>query len=220
MALCAIASAAIPAPAGAQHNGSSGAPAAAPRTPRAVQGPRAVQLLPGLQLGGVLPTGELGDVYSTGIRAGATLTAIVPTQPYGVRAAVTYDRLGGGTISPSAGTVLDVEAASMLSLTINGLYSERAQRSALLYFTAGLGAHRLDAQDTDELDPGDDEPTDDPDDPPSDGAGAETKFGASVGGGLTFRIGGLPSYLEVKVVKLFGADAVLVPVVFGIQFGR
>lgn len=217
MALCAIA---IAAPATAQHNASSSTPADAPASTREVQGPRAVQLLPGLQLGGVLPTGELGDVYSTGIRAGATLTAIVPTQPYGVRAAVTYDRLGGGTISAAAGTLVDVEAASMLSLTINGLYSERAQRSALLFFTAGLGVHRLDARDTDELDPGDDEPTDDPDDLLSDGAGAETKLGASVGGGLTFRIGGLPSYLEVKVVKLFGADAVLVPVVLGMQFGR
>jgi opacity protein-like surface antigen len=167
----------------------------------------------------VLPTGELGDVYNTGLRAGVTLTAVVPTQPYGVRAALTYDRLAGGSISPPGGTLVSVDAASVLSLTVSGLYSERAERNALLYFTAGIGVHRLDAVSAESLDPDDDEPTDDPDDPPPE-PGAETKFGASVGGGLTFRIGGLPSYLEVKVVKLLGADAVLVPVVVGVQLGR
>lgn len=180
---------------------------------------RAVRFLPGVLLGGTLPAGELGDVYNTGVRVGATLTAIVPTRPYGVRAALTYDRLAGGTIVPPGGVLVEVDAATMVSLTVEGLVSERAERSALLYFTAGAGVHRLDARSVESLIPDDDEPTDDPDNQPP-APGAETKFGGSVGGGLTFRIGDLPSYLEVKVVKLFGADAVLVPVVVGIQFGR
>ena len=184
-----------------------------------MQATRVVRLLPGIQLGGILPTGELGDVYNTGLRAGVTLTAIVPTQAYGVRAALTYDRLAGGTLTPPGGALTDVDAGSMVSLTVSGLYSEQADRSALLYFSGGVGVHRLDVESAESLDPGDDEPSDDPDNPPS-APGATTKFGASVGGGLTFRLGGLPSYLEVKVVKLFGADAVLVPVVVGIQLGR
>ena len=205
-------------PAEAQHNEYAGTSAA--RRPHAApQAVRAVRFLPGVQAGGVLPTGALADVYNTGLRAGVTLTAVVPTQPYGVRAALTYDRLAGGTISPPGGTLVNVDAASMLSLTVSGLYSERAERNALLYFTAGIGVHRLDAESAESLDPDDDEPSDDPDNPPPE-PGAETKFGASVGGGLTFRIGGLPSYLEVKVVKLLGADAVLVPVVVGVQLGR
>jgi opacity protein-like surface antigen len=184
-----------------------------------VQAVRGIRFLPGVQLGGVLPSSELGDVYGTGVRAGATLTAVAPTQPYGLRAALLYDRLAGGTYTPPGGAPVDVDGASMLSLTINGLYSQRAERNALLYFIAGVGVHRLEAESVESLDPGDDEPTDDPEDPGA-ASDTETKFGASVGGGLTFRIGGLPSYLEVNVVKLLGADAVLVPVVVGIQLGR
>ena len=84
-------------PVTAQHNESAAGVRAG-----AVQRVRAVRLLPGIQLGGVLPTSELGNLYSTGLRAGATLTAIVPTQPYGVRLALTYDRLSGGTVVAGA----------------------------------------------------------------------------------------------------------------------
>lgn len=185
---------------------------------RAAQLSRVVRLLPGAQLGGVLPTGGLGDVYNTGIRAGLTLTAIVPTRPYGIRAALTYDRLPGGTIAPEPNTLVDVDAGSMLSVTVSGLVTEQAPRNTLLYFTAGAGVHRLDTRTLESLVP-DDGPVDDPDNPPPE-PGPETKFGASVGGGLTFQIGTLPSYLEVNVVKIFGADAVLVPVVLGVQLGR
>lgn len=189
------------------------------RTGSPAQLAKVVRLLPGFQLGGVLPTSELGDVYNTGLRAGLTLTAIVPTRPYGVRAALTYDRLPGGTIAPAPNTLVDVEAGSMVSFTVSGLVTEQAPRNALLYFTAGAGVHRLDARTLQSLTPDDDGPVDDPDAPPPT-PGPETKFGASVGGGLTFQIGTLPSYLEVNVVKLFGADAMLVPVVLGIQLGR
>jgi opacity protein-like surface antigen len=199
-------------PAAAQHNESSAGARVA-----TAQRVRAVRVLPGVQLGGVLPSSELGNLYGTGLRAGATLTAIVPTKPYGVRLALTYDRLSGGTVAVPGQPVRQVEAGSMVSVTVAGLYTERAARSALLYATGGLGVHRLDAADT--APRGDDEPTDDPDEPVA-SAGAETKFGATIGGGLTFRIGGLPSYLEVQVVKLFGADAILVPLVVGIQLGR
>ena len=199
----------------AQHSSSIAALGAE----RPAQLSRVVRLLPGIQFGGVLPTGALGDVYNTGLRAGLTLTAIVPTRPYGIRAALTYDRLAGGTIAPEPNTLVDVDAGSMLSLTVSGLVTEQAPRNALLYFTAGAGVHRLDARTLESLVPDDEGPVDDPDDPPPE-PGAETKFGASVGGGLTFQIGTLPSYLEVNVVKLFGADALLVPVVVGIQLGR
>lgn len=185
----------------------------------AVQARRVVQLLPGLQLGGALPTGALGDLYSTGIRGGVTLTAVVPTQPYGIRAALAHDRFGGGTVTPPGQSPVTIEGASMTSLSLSGLFSERAERSALLYFSAGLGIHRLDALSAESLDPGDDEPVDDPDEPLPESA-AETRFGASIGGGITFRFAGLPSYVEVQVVKLFGADAVIVPLVFGVQLGR
>lgn len=179
----------------------------------------AVRLLPGIQFGGSLPTSELGDLYSTGFRAGLTLTAVFPTLPYGVRAALTYDRFGGGTVTPPGSSPVTVDAASMTSLTVAGLISERTARSTLLYFTAGIGLHRLDAEALDTLGTGDDEPIDDPDVPPTSG-GAETKFGATVGGGFTFRVAGLPSYIEVQAVKLFGADALVVPVVIGVQLGR
>jgi hypothetical protein len=200
-------------PAAAQHNEQAAGIRAG-----AAQRVRAVRLLPGIQLGGVLPTSELGNLYSTGLRAGATLTAIVPTQPYGVRLALTYDRLSGGTVALPGQPAREVGAGSVTSLTVAGLVSERAERSALLYFTGGLGVHRLDADDPSSSGP-DDEPTDDPDVVDSEG-GAERKVGAMVGGGITFRIGGLPSYLELQVVKLFGADAVLVPLVVGVQLGR
>lgn len=193
--------------------------AASVRDESAAQATRIVRLLPGAQLGGVLPTGGLGDVYNTGIRAGLTLTAIVPTRPYGVRAALTYDRLPGGTIAPEPNTLVDVDAGSMVSLTVYGLVTEQAPRNSLLYFTAGGGVHRLDTRTLESLVPDDEGPVDDPDNPPPE-PGPETKFGVSVGGGLTFQLGTLPSYLEVNVVKIFGADAVLVPVVVGIQLGR
>jgi opacity protein-like surface antigen len=200
--------------AGAQHNersiplGGSGA----------VQAGRTVRLLPGVQAGGVLPTSDLADFYNTGLRVGATLTAIVPTQPYGIRLALTYDRLSGGSVTPAGQPPVEVDAGSVVSLSVTGLISERAERNALLYLIAGAGVHRLDASGPDSLG-SDDEPTDVPDDIVDTG-GAETKFGASVGGGITFRLGGLPSYLEVQIVKLFGADAVLVPLVVGVQLGR
>ncbi len=184
-----------------------------------MQASRVVQLLPGLQLGGVLPTGGLGDLYSTGVRGGLTLTAVVPTQPYGVRATVTHDRFGGGTVTPAGQSPVTIEGARMTSLSISGLFSERADRSALLYFSAGVGVHRLDARTAESLRVDDDEPVDDPDEPLA-SPGAETKFGVSAGGGINFRFAGLPSYLEVQVVKLFGADALVVPLVFGVQLGR
>ncbi|HSJ63127.1 MAG TPA: hypothetical protein VK922_04375 [Gemmatimonadaceae bacterium] len=200
-------------PCGAQHNASI-----AGAGPTAAQAVRAVQFIPGLLLGGVLPTSELADFYNTGIRAGATLAAVVPARPYGVRLAVTYDRLSGGTVALPGQTVREIESGSVVSVTLAGLVSERAERTALLYFTAGAGVHRLDIESA-ESSGSDDEPTDEPDEV-SDTGGAETKFGASVGGGITFRLGRFPSYLEVQVVKLFGADAVLVPVVVGVQLGR
>lgn len=184
-----------------------------------MQASRVVQLLPGLQIGGVLPTGGLGDLYSTGVRAGLTLTAVVPTQPYGVRATVTHDRFGGGTVTPPGQSPVTIEGARMTSLSISGLFSERADRSALLYFSAGVGVHRLDARTAESLGSDDDEPVDDPEDPLASPA-AETKFGASAGGGINFRFAGLPSYVEIQVVKLFGADALVVPLVFGVQLGR
>lgn len=185
----------------------------------AVQDSRVVQLLPGLQIGGALPTGGLGDLYSTGIRGGLTLTAVVPTQPYGVRAAVTHDRFGGGTVTPPGQSPVTIEGARMTSLSISGLFSERAGRSALLYFSAGVGVHRLEARSTESLGFEDDEPVDDPADPLAPPA-VETRFGASAGGGINFRFGGLPSYVEIQVVKVFGADALIVPLVFGIQLGK
>lgn len=184
-----------------------------------MQASRVVQLLPGLQLGGVLPTGGLGDLYSTGVRGGLTLTAVVPTQPYGVRATVTHDRFGGGTVTPPGRSPVTIEGAKMTSLSISGLFSERADRSALLYFSAGVGVHRLDARTAESLGSDDEEPVDDPDEPLA-SSGAETRFGASAGGGINFRFAGLPSYVEIQVVKLFGADALVVPLVFGVQLGR
>lgn len=184
-----------------------------------MQASRVVQLLPGLQLGGVLPTGGLGDLYSTGIRGGLTLTAVVPTQPYGIRAAITHDRFGGGTVTPPGQGPVTIAGARMTSLSISGLFSERAARSALLYFSAGLGVHRLDARTAESLGSDDDEPVDDPDEPLA-SPGAETRFGATAGGGINFRVGGLPSYVEIQVVKVFGADALVVPLVFGVQLGR
>lgn len=194
----------------AQHDAERGA---------VMQASRVVQLLPGFQLGGALPTGELGDLYSTGIRGGLTLTAVVPTQPYGVRAAVTHDRFGGGTVTPPGQSPVTIEGARMTSLSISGLVSERAVRSALLYFSAGVGVHRLDARSAGSIGSGDEEPVDDPDDPLQPPA-VETRFGASVGGGINFRFAGLPSYVEIQVVKLFGADVLVVPLVFGIQLGK
>jgi hypothetical protein len=178
-----------------------------------------VQLLPGLQFGGSLPTGGLGDLYSTGIRGGLTLTAVVPTQPYGVRAAVTHDRFGGGTVTPPGQSPVTIEGARMTSLSISGLFSERADRSALLYFSAGVGVHRLNARTAESIGPDDEEPVDDPDDPLEPPA-VETRFGASAGGGINFRFAGLPSYVEIQVVKVFGADALIVPLVFGVQLGK
>lgn len=198
--------------AGAQHNESS----VGPRAGAAAQAVRAVRLLPGIQLGGVLPMGGLADFYNTGVRVGGTLTAVVPTRPYGARLSLSYDRLSGGTVVPPGQLPLDVDAGSMVSLALSGLVSERAERNALLYFLAGVGVHRLDAPGSDVPD---DEPTDDPD-VIAESGGTETRFGASVGGGITFRLGPLPSYLEVQVVKLFGADAMLVPLVVGVQLGR
>ncbi|HUF29631.1 MAG TPA: hypothetical protein VMM77_03130 [Gemmatimonadaceae bacterium] len=181
---------------------------------------RLVRLLPGLLFGGSMPAGELGDLYSTGIRGGLTLTAVVPTQPFGIRAAVTHDRFGGGTVTPSGQSPVTIQGASMTSLTFAGLISERAERSSLLYLSAGVGIHRLDAQSAESLDPGDDEdPVDDPDEPLPEPA-PETRFGASIAGGITFRFAGLPSYVEVQVVKLFGVDALVVPLVLGVQLGR
>jgi len=202
----------------AQHNEDM-AVARAGVSPASTQRVRPVRLLPGIQFGGALPTSGLGDLYSTGFRAGLTLTAVLPALPYGVRAALTYDRFGGGTVTPPGSSPVTVDAASMTSLTVTGLISERAPRSALLYVTAGIGLHRLDAEALDTLGTGDDEPIDEPDVQPVSG-GTETKFGASVGGGLTFRLAGLPSYIEVQAVKLFGADALVVPVVIGVQLGR
>lgn len=202
----------------AQHNEEMGI-ARAGVSPAAAQRVRPVRLLPGIQFGGSLPTSELGDLYGTGFRAGLTLTAVFPALPYGVRAALTYDRFGGGTVTPPGNSPVTVDAASMTSLTVTGLISERAARSALLYLTAGIGLHRLDAEALDTLGTGDDEPVDDPDLQPTSG-GAATKFGASVGGGLTFRVAGLPSYIEIQAVKLFGADALVIPVVIGVQLGR
>ena len=196
----------------AQHNESS----AGLRPGGAAQAVRAVRVLPGIQLGGVLPMGGLADFYNTGLRVGATVTAVVPTRPYGARLSLTYDRLSGGTVVPPGQPPLEVDAGSVLSLALSGLVSERAERNALLYFVAGVGVHRLDAPGSDIPD---DEPTDDPDVIVETG-GTETKFGASVGGGITFRLGSLPSYLEVQVVKLFGVDATLVPLVVGVQLAR
>lgn len=199
--------------ASAQHNASRAGASAS-----AVQAVRAVRLLPGLQLGGVLPTGELADFHNTGLRAGATLAAVVPTRPFGVRLALTYDRLSGGTVSAPGGALVQVGAGSMLSLSLAGLVSEQAERNALLYFTGGVGVHRLEASGTVTPSGGDDEPTEEPIDEVVEQQ--QTKAGASVGGGITFRVGGLPAYLEVQIVKLFGADALLVPLVFGVQFDR
>lgn len=175
------------------------------------------RLTAGVQLGGSLPTGELGDLYNTGMRGALLIAARIPDRALALRGTLAYDRFGGGTVVPSGAPPLQLEAATMLSVSIAALIGE-AGEAVSPYLVAGIGAHRLSGGDeAAPRDPGE-EPI--PGEPEPVLLESGTRAGATIGGGVRFRLIGLPAHLEVSAVRLFGIDATIVPVVLGIEFGR
>lgn len=187
--------------------------AAPARAQDAAPGARRISV--GLQLGGSLPTGELGDFYNTGIRGALTASVALPERPIALRATLSADRFGGATLVPAGGSPIELDAATMLSLALGAVIGE-SRESVAPYLLAGIGVHRLSGGD--EQTPGEpgEEPL--PGEPTIERAASETRAGATVGGGLRFRLVGRPAHLEVSAVRLFGANATIVPVVLGMEF--
>ncbi|HEY7478937.1 MAG TPA: outer membrane beta-barrel protein [Gemmatimonadales bacterium] len=132
----------------------------------------------GLGAGAVIPTGNMGDVNSTGWSGQAALRVKPAMSPIGFQLDAFYSRLGLDN---------DIEGHSrMLGATANAVYAFPSAAMARPYLIGGLGLYNGKTT--------------------VDGVGssdAETKFGANAGAGFDLKLGSAALYAEGRFHAIF-----------------
>ena len=161
----------------------------------------AAQISTGVSLAGglAMPSGKFGDGYESGYNGALGLNIGVPLLPVGVRIEGAYN--GFEAKNEPTGTSA---SANIMSGTVNGTFG-----LGLPYLIGGLGYYRLQGKNTGLT--GTTVTT------------TENAMGLNGGVGMTFPLGLLSTFAEIRYHKMMGdaakgTDRAYIPITFGIKF--
>ncbi|HJR63041.1 MAG TPA: outer membrane beta-barrel protein [Gemmatimonadaceae bacterium] len=166
----------------------------------AVAVPAQAQLRLGAGVGLSAPTGDLGDVTSTGWH-GMVVLGVQPTgMPFGIRFDGVYHSLDfdEDAVGPTD------ESIRILGGSANVIFIFAPLSPLRPYLSGGLGVYNVDFGD----DNGDDD--------------SQTKFGLNGGLGIQAALTGFSMFAEVRYLTIFTdeSNANLFPLTVGFMFGR
>jgi Outer membrane protein beta-barrel domain len=156
----------------------------------------------GLGAGAVIPTGDMGEVHSTGWTGQASLRLKPAVSPVGFQVDASYNRLGIDSDLVEGNT-------SAFATTANAVFAFPSAAVARPYLIGGLGMYNMKAT-------------------VDDVSGSDTKFGANAGAGFDLKLGSASLYAEGRFHAIFSGafdaesleetTAYMVPLTVGLRW--
>ncbi len=161
----------------------------------------------GLSAGLLIPVGSIGDGASTGWNLNGFVDWTSRTQPFGLRADVSYGVMSGKTIQ-----TIDFSDLKLFSITGDGVWmihpAQGSESRTTPYLLAGVGLYHA-SQTVDNAGQSADN--------------GSTNFGINFGGGILYKLAGFSAFGEVRYHNVFsgsdGGSAKYVPIMVGLRFG-
>lgn len=161
----------------------------------------------GVSAGLLIPVGSIGDGASTGWNLNGFVDWTSRTQPFGLRADVSYGVMSGKNFQ-----TVNFNDLKLFSITGDGVWmihpAQGSESRTTPYLLAGVGLYH--ASQTGDI------------------AGTEvdngsTNFGINFGGGILYKLAGFSAFGEVRYHNVFsgsdGGSAKYVPIMVGLRFG-
>ena len=175
--------------------------------------------------GAAVPAGDFADSgFETGFNVSVPLGWQAASSPFGIRVNLGYNRLEGQTLRFGSTTLENKDPSIFvadLDATLRFPFGESAMTSGVgLYFTGGGGVYHFRDINSSVLGTELRRNTSTPSTINND-TESVTKWGASAGGGLDFRVGNAALFLESRFVNVFnrdGNDVRWVPIILGVKF--
>lgn len=165
----------------------------------------------GLAAGLLVPVGSIGDGASSGWNLQGFVDWTSRTQPFGLRADVSYGSMSGKDFTAGSQTVR-FDNLDLFSITGDGVWmihpAPGSESRTTPYILAGVGLYHASQSGNvagEDVDNG------------------STNFGINFGGGFMYRLAGFSAFGEVRYHNVFsgsdGGSAKYVPIVVGLRFG-
>lgn len=170
----------------------------------------------GLGAGLLIPTGDVGNLQSTGWNLQGFGEWQSTSSPFALRAEITFGSLTGKNITSPTGT-LSASNLHLFTLTGNGMWLFRPSAASLSrttpYIIGGVGFYRSSGHTTSPV-----------------GERADlgsTNFGINLGGGIIYRLAGFSTFAEARFHNVFSGtqtasgktSAHYFPITVGIRIG-
>ena len=165
----------------------------------------------GIAAGLLVPVGSIGDGASTGWNLQGFVDWTSRTQPFGLRADVSYGSLSGKDFQ-AGGQTVKFSNLNLFSITGDGVWmihpTPGSQSRTTPYILAGVGLYHASQS--------------------GNVAGADvdngsTNFGINFGGGVLYKLTGFSAFGEIRYHNVFsGSDngsAKYIPIMVGLRFG-
>jgi hypothetical protein len=178
--------------------------------------PSRYNLAYGLGAGLLIPTGDIGNLQSTGWNLQGFGEWQSTASPFALRAEVTFGSLTGKNITSPTGT-LSASDLHLFTITGNGMWLFHPSAASLSrttpYVLGGVGLYHTSGHTTAPLGTTSDI--------------GSTNFGINVGGGIIYRLAGFSTYAEARFHNVFSGttgasgktSAHYFPITVGIRIG-
>ncbi len=161
----------------------------------------------GVSAGLLVPVGSIGDGASTGWNLNGFVDWTSRTQPFGLRADLSYGAMSGKTIQ-----TIDFSDLKLFSVTADGVWmihpAPGSESRTTPYILAGVGLYHA-SQSFENAGAGEDN--------------GSTNFGINFGGGILYKLTGFSAVGEIRYHNVFsgsdGGSAKYVPIMVGLRFG-
>ncbi len=161
----------------------------------------------GVSAGLLVPVGSIGDGASTGWNLNGFVDWTSRTQPFGLRADLSYGVMSGKTIQ-----TIDFSDLKLFSVTADGVWmihpAPGSESRTTPYVLAGVGLYHA-SQSFENSGLGEDN--------------GSTNFGINFGGGILYKLTGFSAFGEIRYHNVFsgsdGGSAKYVPIMVGLRFG-
>jgi hypothetical protein len=165
----------------------------------------------GIAAGLLVPVGSIGDGASSGWNLQGFVDWTSRTQPFGLRADVSYGSMSGKDFTAGSQTVR-FDNLNLFSITGDGVWmihpAPGSASRTTPYLLAGVGLYHASQEGNvagESVDNG------------------STNFGINFGGGLMYKLAGFSAFGEIRYHNVFsgsdGGSAKYVPIVVGLRFG-
>lgn len=165
----------------------------------------------GIAAGLLVPVGSIGDGASTGWNLQGFADWMSRTQPFGVRADISFGSLSGKDFTAGSQTV-KFNDLHLFSITGDGVWMIHPPAGSTSrttpYILAGVGLYHASQTGNvagEEVDEG------------------STNFGINFGGGILYKLTGFSAFGEIRYANVFSGasdgSAKYIPIVVGLRFG-